>query len=184
MEKPYRQVTLITTLVLLVLTALLATNTISVTADGGPVVVDPYLWAGLRENQQTAVVKLNRDNTANIDLFVSMQDNTGSSHQITYFLPLGTSTSDFQAEETTSRDYDMALTNDFDTLINNEISRHYSAPLAFVPGTLLIGGAWLVPLVIPFMLAGCAAPPPVATLETNSSHISIYSLDENTDIED
>jgi hypothetical protein len=59
-----------------------------VSADGGPM-VDPLLFAQLQEGQQVAVIRLQDNNTASVDLFVSILDKTGESHDVTYFVPLG-----------------------------------------------------------------------------------------------
>ena len=55
--------------------------TIPVSADGGPLVTYD-LWAQLKEGQQIAVVTLRNDNTAKIDLFISILDKTQQSHDI------------------------------------------------------------------------------------------------------
>jgi hypothetical protein len=51
-------------------------------------------------------------------------------------------------------------------------------------GTLLANGFLLVPLWAPLLLSGCSAvePQPEATFQTESSQISIYAIDENTDL--
>ena len=46
-------------------------------ADGGPILSDPELWAQLKEGQQTMVVTLKGNNTVNVNLFVSMLDESG-----------------------------------------------------------------------------------------------------------
>ncbi len=81
-----------------------------VKADGGPVVSDPRLWAQLEEGQQVAVVTLGKNNTADIDLFISMQDKSGQLHEIVFFLPLGIAPTNFSVKELTSQDFDSMLT--------------------------------------------------------------------------
>ncbi len=58
-------------------------------ADGGPILSDPELWAQLKEGQQTAVVTLKDNNTVNVDLFASILDESGQSHEVVFFVPLG-----------------------------------------------------------------------------------------------
>ena len=41
----------------------------------------------------------------------------------------------------------------------------------------------MLPLWLPIILSSCAAPPPVATYETESSQVAIYGLNEDTDLE-
>jgi hypothetical protein len=57
-------------------------------ADGGPILSDPELRTMHDEGQQIAVVDLQRDGTAPKDLFASMANRSGQSHQVTFFLPL------------------------------------------------------------------------------------------------
>jgi len=71
---------------------------IQVSADGGPM-VDPLLFAQLQEGQQVAVIRLQDNNTASVDLFVSILDKTGESHDVTYFVPLGIGPSNFQVTQ-------------------------------------------------------------------------------------
>lgn len=70
----------------------------TVRADGGPM-VDPLLFAQLKEGQQVAVIRLQDNNTASVDLFVSILDKTGESHDVTYFVPLGIGSSNFQVTQ-------------------------------------------------------------------------------------
>jgi len=77
-------------MIILALPALMLTvNTNPISADGGPM-VDPILFAKLKEGQQVAVVRIKDMETAQVDLFVSILDQTGESHEITYFVPLVT----------------------------------------------------------------------------------------------
>jgi hypothetical protein len=65
-------------------------------ADGGPILSDPELWAMIDEGQQIAVVQLQQDGTAQVDLFISLTDRSGQSHEVTFFLPLGIEAGDFE----------------------------------------------------------------------------------------
>ena len=53
------------------------------------------LRAQIEEGQQIAVVELAEPSTVHVDLFISMLDRTGQSHQIAFFLPLGINATDF-----------------------------------------------------------------------------------------
>jgi len=155
-------------------------------ADGGPVVLnDPELWAQLEEGQQTAVVTLKSDNTADVDLFVSLLDNTGQSHEVVFFVPLGTDATDFSVTEKTSLDFDEELTKKLDEALREGAQRKSTIPLSLLSATLLTNGGWILLLCFPLLLTGCAGGvgPPEETYVTESSRVDIYGLDENTDLE-
>jgi hypothetical protein len=155
-------------------------------ADGGPILSDPELWASLKEGQQTAVVRLNRDNTARIDLFVTMLDSSGTSHEVVYFVPLGKEASDFAVVEESSLDFDRGQTNSLDATVRQNAHDRNNTWAYLLGASAPIGGAWLLPLYVPSVfLVGCAAgPAPEATFETESSSVSIYSLESDTNLED
>jgi len=160
-------------------------------ADGGPVLSDPQLWAQLEEGQQIAVVRLGNGNTARVDLFISMLDRSGVSHEIVFFLPLGIDPADFSVTEETSLDFDRAVTEELDRILLTEAGRMVSyrrnVRWSLLLGTLFINGAWSWPFWLLWTLAGCAAPgaqlAPIATYETESSQVAIYGMDEDTDLQ-
>src|SRR4030042_1991888 len=73
-------------------------------ADGGPM-VDPNLYAKLKEGQQVAVITFQDTNTASVDLFISILDQTGESHEIVFFVPLGLKADGFAVREQGSLDF-------------------------------------------------------------------------------
>jgi len=153
-------------------------------ADGGPVLSDPELWAQLEEGQQTALVTLKADNTVDVDLFVSLLDNSGESHEVVFFVPLGTDPMDFSVMEKTSLDFDLELIAKLDEALRKEAESRTNVLLSLLPATLLINGGWMLVLCFPLLLSGCAGPPsPGETYETESSRVDIYGLDEDTDLE-
>jgi hypothetical protein len=157
---------------------------IPVRADGGLLV--PYdLWAQLREGQQIAVVTLHNDSTAKVDLFISILDKTQQSHELTFFVPLGTSTAGFYAVEQNLIDFDIENTTGLDRLLRDGANaRQYAMQMLF-SGALLSNGGILVPLWAPMLLSGCAAaePKPEAVYQTESSQIGIYDISTDTDIQ-
>jgi hypothetical protein len=165
-----------------------------VMADGGPILSDPQLWAQLEEGQQIAVITLGSSNTARVDLFISMLDRSGESHEIVFFLPLGMDPTDFSVVEETSLDFDQAQTEELDHILTTEAYRVVGykriVRLSLLLGTLFINGAWSWPLWLLLPLSGCAvgtpyAPVegPIATYETESSRVDIYGVDEDTDLQ-
>jgi hypothetical protein len=153
-------------------------------ADGGPVLSDPELWAQLEEGQQTAVVTLKSDNTVDVDLFVSLLDNSGQSHEVVFFVPLGTDPMDFSVMEKTSLDFDVELIEELDEALRKEAESKTNVWLSLLPATLLTNGGWMLALCFPLLLSGCAGTPsPEETYETDSSRVDIYGLDEDTDLE-
>src|SRR5512142_3416379 len=78
----------LTTLPAVLLLAVLVLWPVTAGADGGPA-VDPALYGKLQEGQQVGVVTIKDLNTVSVDLFVSILDQTGESHEIVYFVPLG-----------------------------------------------------------------------------------------------
>jgi len=126
-------------------------------ADGGPI-VGSHLWAQLKEGQQIAVVTLKDTNSAEVDLFVSMLDNTGESHEVVFFVPLGVDAADFRVVEKSSVDFDEDNTEGLDLILSKNVRRKHEAIESLFAGTLLVNGAWLLPFWMPVLLSGCAAP--------------------------
>lgn len=169
---------------ILVITSLLLVFPSPAKADGGPILSDPELWAQLKEGQQTAVVTLKGNNTVDVDLFVSLLDSSGQSHEVVFFVPLGTDPTDFSVIERTSLDFDQELTEELDEAIRREVQNKRDIRLSLLSGTLLVNGGWMSAIWFPLLLSGCAAAPaPVATYETDSSRVDIYGLDKDTDLE-
>ena len=154
-----------------------------VSADGGPM-VDPLLFAQLQEGQQVAVIRLQDNNTASIDLFVSILDKTGESHDVTYFVPLGIGPSNFQVTQEDSVSFANSQTAGMDRLIFQNYQQNQQFIQGLFAGALLTNGIWLTPLWLPMLLSGCSSPAaPVATFTTPSSQISIFNIDETTDLD-
>jgi hypothetical protein len=163
---------------------------VPVAADGGPVLSDPQLWALLKEGQQTAVISLGSGNSAYVDLFVTMLDQSGQSHQVTFFVPLGKNAAQFRTVEETSREFDESVTEPLDAILRAEVERQagYKTSVrgSLLLGTLLINGGWSWPIWLLGLLSGCGVagvPAPIATYETASSQVSIYGVDEDTDLQ-
>jgi hypothetical protein len=154
-----------------------------VIADGGPFLSDPDVWALLEESQQTAVVTLNGNNTVDVDLFASLLDSSGQSHEVMFFVPLGTDPSDFRVVEKTSRDFDEELTAALDEALREEAETKAEACLSFLVATAVINGGWLAGVCLPLLLSGCTGLAPEETYETESSRVEIYGLDEDTDLD-
>jgi len=158
-------------------------------ADGGPVLSDPQLWAQIEEGQQIAVVRLEARDQVQVDLFISMLDCTGKSHEILFFLPLGARASRFQVAERSSLEFDHDLTEYLDATILEESQRLLSykrnVRWALLLGTALINGAWTWPLWFMWSLAGCASATsivPLATYETESSRVAVYETQDDSDL--
>ena len=156
---------------------------IPASADGGPI-VSHDLWANLKEGQQVAVVTILNANKAKIDLFVSILDKTNQSHEVVFFVPIGTNTSNFYAVEETLDEFDKESTKGLDSIIRQGANNRQHAVQILFSGALLTNGVLLVPIWSPILLSGCGAaePQPEATFETESSQISIYGIEENTDL--
>ena len=155
-------------------------------ADGGPVLSDPQLWAQLEEGQQTAVVTLKSDSTVDVDLFVSLLDNSGESHEVVFFVPLGTDAADFTVTERTSLDFDRELIQELDEALRREVERKTNVWLSLLSPTLLTNGGWMLAICFPLLLSGCGGagtPSPEESYETDSSRVDIYGLDEDTDLQ-
>jgi hypothetical protein len=153
-------------------------------ADGGPVVYHD-LWENLKEGQQIAVVTLLNDDRAKVDLFISILDKTGQSHEITFFVPIGVNTKDFYAVEEKMADFDNQLTDGLDEILRDSADRKKWAVYILFSGALLTNGAMITPLWAPVLMTGCAAAEQKAeaTYETESSEISIYGIDDDTNID-
>jgi hypothetical protein len=156
---------------------------VPVMADGGPIV--PHdLWADLKEGHQIAVVTILNQDSARVDLFISILDKTEQSHEMVFFVPIGKKSSSFSAMEEDLFTFDKATTRNLDDTIRQRANdRKYAVQVLF-SGALLTNGAWLIPFWSPVLLTGCGAAEqkPETTLQTASSQISIYGIDENTDL--
>jgi hypothetical protein len=172
----------------LITLALLLAQVEPALADGG-LVVPPDIWAMIDEGQQPAVVQLQDANTVLVDLFITMVDRSGKSHQVVFFIPLGQQSSNFNVLEERSLDFDEALTKELDEQIRayGEQQATYKNDIraGLILGTLATNGLWTWLISLPLLSAGCAgAPTPKATFATESSTISIYALDQSTSIND
>lgn len=162
---------------------------VPVKADGGPVVSDSEVWKMLDEGQQIAVIRLQSNQTARVDLFISLLDRSQQSHSIVFFLPLGREGHDFNVVEEKSVGFDQANTNELDQLLFTEALRkaayRQTSIASILPGTLFINGAWSWPVLIPLILSSCGAygPSPQVTFETANSVVSIYSVDSQIDLQ-
>jgi hypothetical protein len=161
-----------------------------VEADGGPILSDPELWAMIDEGQQIAVVQLRQDGTAQVDLFISLTDRSGQSHEVTFFLPLGVGAADLSVVEETSYAFDDALTTyAIDRKLEAERQRkdwfREGVQVALLVGTLTTHGAWFSPpgLIALIGWGIGAPPPPLATFETPSSQVSVYDINSETDLQ-
>ncbi len=159
-------------------------------ADGGILPSDPQMWAMIKEGQQTAVIRLESETTAHIDLFVTMLDESGQSHQVTFFVPLGIDPIEFQSAEQMSREFEELVTAPLDALLRAEVERQATFRTnvrgSLLLGTLLLNGGWSWPIWLLWVLSGCGAagmPAPIAIYETDSSQVSIYGLDGDTDLQ-
>ena len=167
-----------------VITILLLLPPLPTEADGGPVLSDTELWAQLKEGQQTAVVTLKDDNTVDVDLFVSLLDSSGQSHEVVFFVPLGEAPSAFNVIERTSLDFDKELTTKLDEAIRQQEDDKRNIRLSLLSVMLLTNGGWMSVIGLPLLLSGCAhEASPEANFETDSSRVDIYGLDEDTDLE-
>lgn len=157
-------------------------------ADGGIVIPDWVLWGMIEEGQQIAVIQLQEDDTAKIDLFITMVDRSGQSHEVTFFVPLGEQANAFQVKEENSQYFDLALTKNLDEKLVDygrlQIEYQKNVRASLLWGTIATNGLWSGFVIVPLLLSSCSAPPtPVATYQTESSYISIYDMDEETDIQ-
>ena len=183
LDKRTNKTGVIVSLFLVLLTVATALWPLTAKADGGPV-VGPGLYTQLKEGQQIAVVTIKDLQSVSVDLFVSILDQTGESHEITYFVPLGTDASGLSVMETDSMTFSGTLLDELDGAIfayGNQ-SREFAEYL--FAGALLTNGAWLTPLWLPVLLTGCAGTPmaPTASFTTASSEVNVFGIDENTDV--
>ena len=173
------------TFLLVLLASILALWPAVALADGGPI-VEPSLFARLKEGQQVAVVTIKDTQTVSVDLFASILDQTGESHDITYFVPLGYDAKGLSVRETDSLSFSETYTNDLDVAIfrYSEQSRQFVETL--FAGALLANGAWLAPIWVPLLLTSCSGEPslaPVSTFETESSEVSVFDVSDDTDVD-
>lgn len=178
-------------------------------ADGGPIIRDdPELWVSLEEGKQIAVVRLGEtEDTAQVDLFVSLLDASGESHEIAFFIPLGNVPTAFDVVEKNSRDFEAGQTKVLDNRLADAArrERNYRSEVggALATGVFLTEGSsvfgpvfFLVfivgpPQTVEFHTLGgempaempVEAPTPVATFWTEHSLVELYDVDADTNLE-
>jgi len=158
-------------------------------ADGGPILSDPELWAMIDEGQQIAVVHLQQGGTAKVDLFISMADRSGQSHEVTFFLPLGVQAGDLSVVEETSLAFDEALTEPIEAQLKADMRREAEykerVRVSLLLGTVATNAAWSWLATVPFLygISGMGGAAPIATFETPSSQVAIYDLDAEMDLQ-
>jgi hypothetical protein len=171
--------------VFLLLIALLAFALPSpVIADGGPA-VNYDLWSRLEEGHQTGIISIIDENSARVTLFISILDRTGVSHEVTFFVPIGKNATSFAAYEQDLRSFNQNTTNLYDQRLRGSADRKQQVVQALFTGTLLTNGGIFTPLWAPLLLTGCGAgaQQPESVITTDSSEISIYNIDDNTNID-
>jgi len=130
----------------LVLFSILLTQASPARADGGPIVPEPDLWAQIDEGQQIAVIHLSEGDTAQVDLFITLVDHSGMSHQVVFFIPLGKDTRGFNVVEEHSRTFDDVITKPLDEKIRSYVEKTYNynsnVRAELFIGTLLTNGVW------------------------------------------
>ena len=100
-------------------------------ADGGPM-VDPNLFAKLKEGQQVAVIQFHDTDTASVDLFISILDQTGESHEIVFFVPLGVKADGFAVREQDS----LAFNEQYTRRLDMPLFQVYRRDQEFIPSVL------------------------------------------------
>lgn len=180
----------------IVLTMVIPTST---HADGGVIIDDIKVWEQIEEGEQVAVVRLSQKDTAQVDLFVSLHDTSSASHEIRYFIPLGSQPIGFSIVE---ESYAVFAANQLDALnerlqyaawdtmkYQKEVRDSLLWPASFLaPG---VGGVLAVlSLSVPQTLfdnivGGKTAETiaPVKTLQTEHSHVKVYELEDDTNLE-
>ena len=174
----------LTTLPAVLLLAVLVLWPVTAGADGGPA-VDPALYGKLQEGQQVGVVTIKDLNTVSVDLFVSILDQTGESHEIVYFVPLGSNANGLTVYEEDSLSFGRALTDRLDATIFQYRQQSQEIVRLLYAGALMTNGAWLIPAWIPVLLSGCGSSPgttALSTFTTESSQVSVFAIDDNTDL--
>jgi hypothetical protein len=159
-------------------------------ADGGPILDDVELWAQIEEGMQIAVVHLDaQEDTAQVDLFISLLDTSGESHEITFFVPLGSHAAGFDVSEESSLDFDAVQTEELDDRLADAAAQEaqYKAivRVSFLPGALvMVPWSWLYPLAGYISLFTMGLQGPMATFQTEHSRVALYDMDTDTDIEE
>jgi hypothetical protein len=134
--------------------------------------------------QQVAIIQFHDTTTASVDLFISILDQTGESHEIVFFVPLGVKAEGFGVWEQDSITFNDQFTNRLDMTLFQSYRQDQQFMQYLFAGALLTNGVWLTPLWLPLLFTGCAEPPPlISTFKTESSEVSIFGLDESTDLE-
>jgi hypothetical protein len=157
----------------------------------GMLLAPGYMLRHFAEQSQIAVVEVERDRTARVDLFISLLDTSGESHEVRFLLPLQTMPGEFGAEELSVWEFRRSRIDPLDTVFfvaAAEARRHRRAMgNAFALGAVLAcpGGTVAARLVFPvfardsIQTAGAAhMGVPVAALTVTTEHTRAEVFDQ------
>lgn len=88
-----------------------------VSADGIGIPPDPSVYYNISESQQIAVIDIKEENIFNVDMFISLVDNSGQSNEITFVLPFYDKPNNFHVEEETYNEFNNRITGTLDAFI-------------------------------------------------------------------
>jgi len=173
-------------------------------ADGGIIIDDIQVWEQIEEGEQIAVVRLGEDDTAQVDLFVSLHDTSGTSHEIRFFVPLGSQPTGFDVVEEDLTDFATAQIDALNERLQNA-ARDAMEYQKKVRNSLLWPGLFLAPgaggfRIVLFLIEQATEQAtkdifnqisgglgevivPVTTLQTEHSRIEVYELEHDTNLE-
>jgi len=160
-------------------------------ANGDGVLLLPSeLLGAFTEQSQLAVIEVNRDRTCRVDLFVSLLDTSGRSHEVHFALPLQTLPKHLQAQEVAASQFREDRLRPLDGVFWAEQKAGEQAAIdrltAGVAGAVVAGPLSLVlegGYVFSAMMSGTkraagalpgAAIGPAMTAETDHSKIEVY----------
>jgi len=154
----------------------------------GMLVAPSHMLAFFSEQAQVAVIEVKPDRTVAVDLFVSLLDTSGQSHEVHFLLPLQTMPAEFRVEELTLATFQERLVRPLEELFqraaearrNREqtLTRLYTASsLLSGPCAFAVDWAWTG---WPGSGLGRAAsggpitPPPALSVQTEHSQVDVY----------
>jgi hypothetical protein len=175
-------------------TLLMALAAISVRADGMLIAPSETL-RHFSEQTQVAVIDIRSDKTAQVNLFISLMDTSGKSHEVYHFLPLQTLPKKFEVKEETLADAEEQLTEQFYQMYDDawreqrQVKKDLSSARMY--GALCGGLGALAVFGIPDRRpkyfaaglsqksagdfgAGIAAPRPAISVQTTHSRTDVY----------
>jgi hypothetical protein len=160
-------------------------------ADGGFVPSDLSVYYRMAEDQQIVVIDVQNENNVNVDMFISITDNSTESHEIVFFLPFYEKPKGFEVEEKDYDEFSAQKTAYLDRFVReNSGWKDYAKDriaLAATVGWFISGGpSFLGILYWQMGISGASSDlaSPEEVMTTEHTRVEVYNVTSERDLEE